>query len=99
MRYECYYLIRDLTITSRPGRLQPVTGNNHLADTSYTTIILRIVLNKQGHIVYGELVDVVSSQTKRFKTWNELIRALSKRLKVASTHHRTDRISSKSNQP
>lgn len=82
MRYECYYIVRDSTIPSRPSRLQPIIGNNHLADTSYTTIIVRVVLNDHGQIIHGELVDVESPQAKRFKNWSGLIRALSQCLKT-----------------
>lgn len=73
--------------------MSPVNGNEQLADTRYTTFILRLVLNDRGQIVRGELIDVASSQAQRFKNWNGLIRTLSNRCKEQS--EQTDDIGSR----
>jgi hypothetical protein len=73
--------------------LFPIDEDKHLADTRVKTFILRLVLNKRGQVIHGELVDVTSAQTKRFKNWNELIRALSNHCKARS--ERADEIAAR----
>ena len=61
-----------------------INGKDLLADTLYTTFILRLVLNSRRQIVHGELIDVAAETTQRFTNWNGLIRTLSKRCKAQS---------------
>ncbi|CAG0930536.1 hypothetical protein TFLX_01811 [Thermoflexales bacterium] len=55
-----------------------------LADQQYSTVVLRVVVNKHRQIVQGELIDTASAQTLRFKNWRGLIQALSRWLKNQS---------------
>jgi len=53
----------------------------HLSDIQYRTVVVRVALNDRHQIVQGELIDAVSTQPIRFKTWRGLIQALSGWLK------------------
>jgi hypothetical protein len=53
----------------------PPEGNK-LADKQYATLILRLVLDRQGRLLYGELVDVAGGPPQRFAGWRGLIRAV-----------------------
>jgi uncharacterized protein YfbU (UPF0304 family) len=45
-------------------------------ETRNATLILRLVLDQQGQLKYGEFVDVTSGYEKRFRAWNDMIRML-----------------------
>ena len=47
-----------------------------LADKRYATLILRLTLDRRGHLLYGELVDANNGSQKRFIEWRGLIRML-----------------------
>ncbi len=47
-----------------------------LADRSYVTVILRLLLGRQGGLEQGEVVDIDGNSHGRFKDWNGLTRAL-----------------------
>ena len=53
----------------------------HLSDTQYRIVVVRVAVNDRHQIVQGELIDAVSTKTIRFKTWRGLILALSRWLK------------------
>ncbi len=64
--------------------MPPLNGKDLLADTFYTTFILRLALNGRRQIVQGELIDVAAETTQRFRNWNGLIRTLSNCCKAQS---------------
>jgi hypothetical protein len=43
-----------------------------LSDAHYVTVVLRLVLDQQGWLVRGEILDVESGSRKRFVNWHEL---------------------------
>jgi hypothetical protein len=47
-----------------------------LAEKRYATLILRLVLDKQGRLLYGELVDVEDGHPAHFSGWRGLINAV-----------------------
>jgi hypothetical protein len=47
-----------------------------LGEKRYATLILRLVLDQQGRLMHGELVDVVSGFSNRFVGWRGLIRTV-----------------------
>jgi hypothetical protein len=51
---------------------KPPAGNN-LAGKRNATLILRLVLDQRGHLMYGELVDVAGGPPDRFVAWRGLI--------------------------
>ena len=63
-------LLQDTTLVGK-------TKGERLADAHDVTLVVRFVLNKEGKILHGELVDAQSTNVKRFNTWNSLICALS----------------------
>ncbi len=62
--------------------MSPVNRKELLSNALYTTYILRLVLNGRQQVVQGELIDVATETTQRFKNWNGLIRTLSNRCKA-----------------
>lgn len=50
----------------------------HLSNTHYATVVLRVVVNERSQIVQGELIDTATAQTTHFKNWRGLIQALSR---------------------
>ena len=42
------------------------SNENRLMDRRYATLILRCTLNKQGQLVYGEMVDVTTTRQQHF---------------------------------
>ncbi len=62
--------MRNATVSSK-------TRKERLSDVHHVTLIMRFVLNEQGQILHGELVDPQSTGIRRFKAWNGLISALS----------------------
>lgn len=47
-----------------------------LGEKRYATLILRLVLDQQGRLMHGELVDVAGGFSNRFVAWRGLIHAL-----------------------
>lgn len=47
-----------------------------LANKQYATLLLRLVLDQQGRLLYGELVDVAGGQPARFAGWRGMIRTV-----------------------
>jgi hypothetical protein len=47
-----------------------------LSDKRYATLVVRIVLDRWGHLVQGEVLEVGGAGGKRFVGWNELIDVL-----------------------
>jgi hypothetical protein len=62
----------------------PSSRPEQLTDSTYRTVVLRVVVNEQRQIVQGELIDTASAETTRFKQWRGLIRALSDWLRIQS---------------
>jgi hypothetical protein len=46
--------------------------DNQLADKRQVVLILRLVLNKQGQLLHGEIVDVADKVIGRFANWTHL---------------------------
>ena len=55
-----------------PG--QPV--KDHLAEDSYATLVLRLVIDRRRHLTHGEVVDVEARSSTRFQGRRGLTRAL-----------------------
>jgi hypothetical protein len=53
----------------------PPAGNN-LAGKRNATLILRLVLDQQGRLMHGELMDVAGGPPDRFVAWRGLIRTV-----------------------
>lgn len=47
-----------------------------VAERRYATLILRLALDKQGGLLYGELVDVEDGHPEHFSGWRGLINAV-----------------------
>jgi hypothetical protein len=47
-----------------------------LSEKHYATLILRLILNRQGRLLSGELVDTTNGFQERFVAWRGLIRVL-----------------------
>jgi len=60
---------------------------NKLVEKRYATLILRLLLDRQGALIHGELVDVGGGLPARFVGWRGLIGAVRTWLKnqVAGT--------------
>jgi hypothetical protein len=56
--------------------LSSINGDEKLADASPITLILRLVLNKHGEVVRGEMIDINSQVTRRFRGCDGLIQTL-----------------------
>ena len=54
---------------------RPLAENN-LAGKRNATLILRLVLDQQGQLIYGELLDVAGGLPDRFVAWRGLIRTV-----------------------
>ncbi|MFN8491761.1 MAG: hypothetical protein U0350_29445 [Caldilineaceae bacterium] len=52
------------------------TDENQLAEKRYATLILRLLLDRQGKLLQGELVDVTTGFQGRFVGWQGLGDAL-----------------------
>ena len=46
--------------------------DNHLADKRHITLILRLAIDKDDQLVYGELVDLRGVSIGRFVEWPKL---------------------------
>jgi hypothetical protein len=47
-----------------------------LSDFRYATLVVRVVLDRWGHLVQGEVLEVGGARRERFVGWNELIDVL-----------------------
>lgn len=61
---------------ARDGILPTQPDRNHLADKRYATVVLRLVLDKHGRLMHGELVDVEGTLQQRFKGRRGLTQAV-----------------------
>ncbi len=52
------------------------SNENKLAEKRYATLILRLLLDRRGALIQGELVDVAGGQPARFVGWRGLLHAL-----------------------
>ena len=50
--------------------------SNGLEEKQYATAILRLLLDKRGELVHGEVVDVEGGSSQRFVAWQALIPAV-----------------------
>jgi hypothetical protein len=51
-------------------------AENHLADRRYVSVVLRLVLNQHGQMIYGEVVGDATTRPARFRGWRGLTRAV-----------------------
>jgi hypothetical protein len=49
---------------------------NHLADKRYVIVCLRMLINREGKMMYGEIVGPESDTQSRFLSWAELTEAV-----------------------
>ena len=50
--------------------------DDRIAEDRYATLILRLVLDRRGHIRYGELIDATNGFEERFVEWRGMIHML-----------------------
>ena len=60
---------------------EPVNGN-HLGHRRLVTVVLRLILDRRGLLVHGEVVDEANRLQGRFASWDRLVPALSAWLKA-----------------
>jgi len=51
-------------------------AENHLADRRYVSVVLRLVLDKHGQMIHGEVVGDATMRPARFSGWRGLTRAV-----------------------
>ena len=51
-------------------------AENHLADRRYVSVVLRLVLDRHGQMIHGEVVGDATTRPTRFSGWRGLTRAL-----------------------
>ena len=51
-------------------------AESHLVDRHYVSVVLRLVLDQNGHMIHGELVGDATTGPIRFSGWRGLTRAL-----------------------
>jgi hypothetical protein len=51
-------------------------GENHLADRRYVSVVLRLVLDRHGQMIHGEVVGDATTLPARFSGWRGLTRAV-----------------------
>jgi len=49
---------------------------SNLSDRRYVTVVLRLLLDKRGRLIHGELVDTAGALQERFVGWRGLLRAV-----------------------
>jgi hypothetical protein len=59
----------DERMTRRAGQTPP---DEALADRAPVTVVLRLVVDRRGRLVYGEVVDTELKTWGRFSTWRQL---------------------------
>ena len=64
------------------GRTLPrLRAENHLADRHYVSVVIRLMLDRRGRMVHGELVGSANTRPTRFSDWDGLTHALQAWLK------------------
>jgi len=56
------------------------TPDNHLADKVYRTFVLRLLVDRQGRLQRGTLIDTQAGMDKPFRSWRSLIMAIREQL-------------------
>jgi hypothetical protein len=51
-------------------------AEEHLNERHYVTVILRLLVNRNGHLERGDVVDAAGALHGRFASWPELITRL-----------------------
>ena len=51
-------------------------AENHLADRRYVSVVLRLVLDRHGQMIHGEVVGDATTRPARFSGWRGLTRAV-----------------------
>jgi hypothetical protein len=64
----------------------PTVPSNGLEEKQYATAILRLLLDKRGKLVHGEVVDVDGGSSHRFGGWQALIPAVQAWLITTGRH-------------
>jgi hypothetical protein len=57
---------------------------DRLVDRTPVSVVLRLLLDKQGRLVHGESLEGTSGSISRFSNWEELISAV----QAVIAHHR-----------
>ncbi len=55
-----------------------ITEGPVLADSRYVTLVLRLLIDRQGRLVHGEIVDVDGRTRGRFSEWRDLLKSVRK---------------------
>jgi hypothetical protein len=61
------------------ARTFPVLITNEgeeLAQKRYVSVVLRLAVDRRGHLVYGEIVDMAGKPNGRFQGWRGLTQAV-----------------------
>ena len=48
------------------------TAENELAERRYVSVVIRLVLDRRGSLVYGEAMEVETEVSRRFTAWRQL---------------------------
>ncbi len=70
--------------------MSDLSDSDGVAEARHMTLILRLVVDRSGQLHHGELIDVGTKSTSRFKKWDELIRILHDWLANQSADHPRD---------
>lgn len=62
--------------SSRDTMRWPIRRGDRLAERRHVTVVLRLVVDRRGQLVYGETVDGQSRSQSRFVGWRGLLRAV-----------------------
>lgn len=55
----------------------PQSGSaDKLADRRHVTVVLRLLLDRHGRLIYGEVVDPAAHPQRRFVGWRGVTRAI-----------------------
>ncbi len=68
-----------------------VPVDDNVSDASNLTLILRLVINRRGELMHGEIVDVDLRSLGRFAAWTQMVRILRTWLESQSTDESADR--------
>jgi hypothetical protein len=67
-----------------PGQCVPLPNvRDRLSDRYHVTVILRLVLDRLQHLVYGEIIDAEGRSSGHFASWAELPGAVQRSLSAA----------------
>jgi hypothetical protein len=56
--------------------LTDLRGEDPLADRRVVALVLRVVIDGQGRVLHGEVVEATANRTQRFAGWAGLIAAV-----------------------